>query len=109
MLHSGAGIVVDSPRNVAAVASAMERLADREERRPFSEACLRVADQLSTDHHVDQLVEAYAEILAGQTASPTFPLRVVGTQDPSRALPPSPQEDEATPVEKTSRPSKKAA
>jgi hypothetical protein len=109
MLRSGAGIVVDSPRHVEAVVSAMEQLADSERRRPFSNACLRVADQLSTDHHVDRLLETYAGILLSETASPTLPLRVMRPQAPSRALPPSPQEDTAISVAKTSRPSKKAA
>ena len=109
MLRSGAGIVVDSPRNVEAVASAMDQLSDREERRPFREACLRVASQLSTEHHVDQLLDIYAEILSSRMTSPALPLRGVATRDPSRALPPATQEGAVISVTETARPYKKAA
>lgn len=62
ILSGGAGIVVSSPKDTRAIVRAMDALADRERRRACTEACLRVADKLSMDRHVDELLSAYREV-----------------------------------------------
>jgi len=65
VLARGAGIVVDSPRNIAAVVAGFDELADPARRAERARNCLEIADELSTDRHVDQLIEVYEEV-AGQ-------------------------------------------
>jgi len=65
VLAHGAGIVVSSPRDTEAVAKALAELADPQRRRQRSACCRDVADQLSMDRHVDELLDAYAEVLDG--------------------------------------------
>jgi UDP-glucose:(heptosyl)LPS alpha-1,3-glucosyltransferase len=60
ILEDGAGIVVESPRETAAIVAAMEELADADARAARREACMRIADGLSIERHVDELLEAYA-------------------------------------------------
>ena len=61
---SGAGgIIVGSPRDARAIAAAMTELADRDRRRAREDACRQVADRLGMDRHVDELLEAYADII----------------------------------------------
>ena len=62
VISGAGGIVVSSPRDVRAIVAAMAELADPDRRRPREEACRRVADALGIDRHVDELLEAYAEI-----------------------------------------------
>ena len=57
------GIVVSSPRDVEAIAAAMEHLSHSEARSAASEACHKVADDLSIDRHIDELIAVYEEIL----------------------------------------------
>ena len=64
ILSGGAGIVVSSPKDTRAIVRAMDALADRERRRACTEACLKVADTLSMDRHVDELLSAYREVAA---------------------------------------------
>ncbi|MBS3733600.1 MAG: glycosyltransferase family 4 protein [Phycisphaerae bacterium] len=59
VLTDGAGIVVDSPRDVRAVAEAMGTLSDRDNRADYEAACRAVAPRLSTERHVDRLIEIY--------------------------------------------------
>lgn len=54
-------IVVDSPKDVRAVVDGLDELADPDRRERHAEACREIADQLSTERHVDRLVEVYAE------------------------------------------------
>lgn len=63
VLARGAGVVIDSPENISAAAAALRMLADRDRRDGASAACCEVADMLSMDRHVDELVKAYEEIL----------------------------------------------
>jgi UDP-glucose:(heptosyl)LPS alpha-1,3-glucosyltransferase len=59
-LSAGGGIVVESPRDTDAIVRAMEELADAEARRRHSQACRRVAGELTIARHVDELLEVYA-------------------------------------------------
>jgi len=68
VLAEGAGIVVDSPKNVRAVAAAMDELADPKARAKRSDACLRLADRLRMERHVDELIREYERIAARGTA-----------------------------------------
>jgi len=63
VLSDGAGIVVDSPRDAGAIVAAMDELADPQRRSERGQACLRVADRLGMDRHVDELLSAYGELL----------------------------------------------
>ncbi|MGB2824834.1 MAG: glycosyltransferase family 4 protein, partial [Phycisphaerae bacterium] len=62
VLARGAGIVVGSPRDTSAVVKAMTELAGADGRALRSEACRQVADRLGMSRHVDELLEAYAEV-----------------------------------------------
>jgi len=66
LLADGAGIIVASPKDTRAVAAAMDELADGARRAEHREACLRIADSLSMERHVDQLLEAFAEVCKQQ-------------------------------------------
>jgi len=63
LLADGAGIVVKSPRDFKVIVPAMERMADPDGRAAFSTACNAMADQLSIRRHVDELLQAYAQLL----------------------------------------------
>jgi len=65
VLAGGAGIVVDSPRETAAVRAAMDELADPARRAARADACRDVADGLSVDRHVDELLEVYQAVAHG--------------------------------------------
>ena len=62
VLSRGAGIVVSSPKNSREVVKAMDDLADPASRQRRRRACLDVADSLSMDRHVEELLEAYAAV-----------------------------------------------
>lgn len=62
VLAEGAGLVVDDPADVSAVAAAYARLADPAERARHAESCRAVAPRLSMRRHVDQLLAVYEEI-----------------------------------------------
>lgn len=59
------GVIVDSPKDIEAVVSAMDDLADEQRRRKMARACLGTAGELSMERHVDELLEAYEEALKG--------------------------------------------
>ena len=63
VLAGGAGLVVGSPRDVDAVAAAMDTLTDPRRREACSAACAQLADGLSIERHVEGLLAAYAELL----------------------------------------------
>jgi len=62
VLRDGAGIVIPTPRDVAGAEAAMRTLTDPDDRRRRAEACLAVADRLSMDRHVDELLAIYREV-----------------------------------------------
>jgi glycosyltransferase involved in cell wall biosynthesis len=62
LLARGAGKVVESPRDRAAVVAAMERLADPSRRREMSAACREIADFVGVARHVDELEGIYREV-----------------------------------------------
>lgn len=62
ILARGAGLVVSSPDDVNAVVKAMTDLADPDRLAERRQACRDVADELSMDRHVEQLLEAYREV-----------------------------------------------
>jgi len=66
VLARGAGIVVSSPRDTPAVVKAMTELTDADRRAERSQACREIADQLDMGRHVEELLEAYAEVAAGR-------------------------------------------
>jgi len=62
-LARGAGIVVSSPRDAEAVGHALTDLADIARRRPRAQACRDAAESLGMDRHVEQLLDAYREVI----------------------------------------------
>ncbi len=62
ILAGGAGIVVDSPRDIVRVAAAMDELADPARRAARTAACVKIADSLGIDRHVDELEAAYSRM-----------------------------------------------
>ncbi|MHC4981646.1 MAG: glycosyltransferase, partial [Planctomycetota bacterium] len=62
LLADGAGIVVSSPKDINAVVAAMDKLSDPEARAACSRACARVAERVTIERHVDELLEVYAEV-----------------------------------------------
>ncbi len=65
ILLEGAGLVVDSPRNVPAVAAAMEQLSDPRRRAEAAEACRRVSGRLDMRRHVQELLREYERRIGG--------------------------------------------
>ena len=63
VISGAGGIVVSSPRDARSVVAAMVELADRDRRRAREDACRQVADRLGIDRHVEELLEAYADII----------------------------------------------
>ncbi len=62
-LADGAGVVVESPRDIEAVVAAMTKLAEPANRRNCSIACLNAAERLGMERHADELTAVYREIL----------------------------------------------
>ena len=62
VLADGAGIVVASPKRVAAVAAATDELADPDRRAAAAAACRQAAPRVSIEAHVDGLLEAYRSL-----------------------------------------------
>lgn len=58
-------VAVSSPGDIDAVVAGLEELADAEKRSQRAKGCLRIADRISIEHHVEQLVAVYAEIKKG--------------------------------------------
>ncbi len=63
VLGDGAGLVVDSPRDIRGVAAAMETLCDDDVGRGCVEACRAIAPRLAMDRHVDALMKVYEEVV----------------------------------------------
>ena len=68
--HNGAaelladgGIVVNSPTDTQSIVTALNSLYDREFRAERAQNCLRLADQVGIQRHVDELLKAYAQVL----------------------------------------------
>ncbi len=61
LLAGGAGIVVPSPRDRQAIAGALEKMMDPQVRAQCSAACAAVADSVSMDRYISELLAAYAE------------------------------------------------
>ena len=61
MMDEG-GIVVDSPTDAAAIVAAIDRLSDVNQRSELARNCLHVADKLTIQRHVDQLLEVYQSL-----------------------------------------------
>jgi UDP-glucose:(heptosyl)LPS alpha-1,3-glucosyltransferase len=59
ILQSGAGRVVDAPKNIEAVAAAMAELSDPKTREACRLACREVSAILRMSRHVDELMEVY--------------------------------------------------
>ena len=66
VLGDGAGIVVASPSQTHPAAAAMEQLMAPAARAACAQACRAIADSLSVDRHVDELLAVYADIVAGR-------------------------------------------
>jgi UDP-glucose:(heptosyl)LPS alpha-1,3-glucosyltransferase len=66
VLARGAGVVIDSPDNIAAAAAALRKLADPDCRAGAAAACCELIDALSMDRHVDELVKAYEEVVGNK-------------------------------------------
>jgi len=66
ILARGAGLVVSSPDDIDAVVKAMTELSDPDRLAARRQACRDVADELSMDRHVEQLLEAYREVAGKQ-------------------------------------------
>ena len=66
ILARGAGLVVSSPDDIDAVVKAMTDLSDPDRLAARRQACRDVADELSMDRHVEQLMEAYREVAGRQ-------------------------------------------
>jgi UDP-glucose:(heptosyl)LPS alpha-1,3-glucosyltransferase len=62
ILARGAGLVVSSPDDVDAVVKAMADLSDPDRLAARRQACRDIADELSMDRHVEQLLEVYREV-----------------------------------------------
>jgi len=62
VLARGAGVVVSSPDDTNAAVKAMADLADPDRLAQRRQACRDVADELSMDRHVEQLLDAYREV-----------------------------------------------
>ncbi len=66
ILARGAGLVVSSPDDIDAVVKAMSELSHPDRLAAHRQACRDVADELSMDRHVQQLLEAYREVTGKQ-------------------------------------------
>ncbi|MFP3936976.1 MAG: glycosyltransferase family 4 protein [Phycisphaerae bacterium] len=64
ILSAGGGVVVPSPRDIDDVVRAMAELADDESRRRHADACREMADKLTIERHVDELLEVYDQSAA---------------------------------------------
>ncbi len=63
VLARGAGIVLGSPRDTPAVVRAMTELTDADRRAERAGACRQVGDLLDMGRHVDELLDAYQEVV----------------------------------------------
>lgn len=63
LLADGAGIVIDSPADIAAASEGMKRLCDAQVRQAMSQACQAKSAYASIDRQVDQLLELYEKII----------------------------------------------
>lgn len=63
LLTDGAGIVVDSPRDISSVAGGMGQLADTARRAAMAEACLAKAHLATLERQVERLESIYMEVV----------------------------------------------
>jgi glycosyltransferase involved in cell wall biosynthesis len=68
VLGDGAGIVVETPDDFRGILAGLDDLADDASRARRAEACRTIADRLSMDRHVEELLGVYREI-KGQIAT----------------------------------------
>lgn len=61
ILAGGAGIVVDSPKDIAGVVAAMAELAAPDKRAARVAACVKISDSLGIDRHIDELEATYSK------------------------------------------------
>lgn len=64
VLAGGAGLVVDSPGDIEAAASAMGLMADPFRRQQCVHACRKISECLGMGRHVSELMDAYREVLS---------------------------------------------
>jgi len=62
-LLGAGGVLVPSPADTEAVVAGLDKLADPQQRQEMSRICLGMADELSMERYIDQLLELYGEIL----------------------------------------------
>jgi UDP-glucose:(heptosyl)LPS alpha-1,3-glucosyltransferase len=62
IMHSGVhGYVLEDPKDVSALADAMQRLSDHKVRADMREACIALRPQLSYETHLDTLLSIYGQ------------------------------------------------
>jgi len=69
-LGYGAGVVIESPRDVDAAAAAFDKLSDFEARTRMSACCRDVAADCGIDRHIDGLLDAYEDCLSASRTDP---------------------------------------
>lgn len=57
------GVVVSSPADVRAVSAGLDKLADPTQRAEMAQSCLAIADHLSMERYIDELLVVYAEAI----------------------------------------------
>lgn len=55
-------VVVESPKAIEAVVAGLDELADDQKRSQRADKCLQIAEEVSIEHHVEQLLGIYAEM-----------------------------------------------
>jgi UDP-glucose:(heptosyl)LPS alpha-1,3-glucosyltransferase len=60
------GFVLKDPADIDALAAAMRRMLDPENRRAMSNACLHLRPSLSYEHHLDELLALYRQVKEGR-------------------------------------------
>ncbi len=62
LVRHGCGEVVPAPGDTEAVVRALGRLADARHRHRLRQGCLRAADEITMERHVDELMDVYREV-----------------------------------------------
>lgn len=62
ILATGAGLVVESPKDYPAIISAFNELSNRENRDARIDHCLLASGMLTMDRHIEKLLAAYGEV-----------------------------------------------
>jgi UDP-glucose:(heptosyl)LPS alpha-1,3-glucosyltransferase len=66
VISAGAGLVVSSPTDKRAIVAGLDELSDPERRDRRRAACLALTESVSTDHHVDELLKVYSEVVGAK-------------------------------------------